>query len=235
MLAMPIDWGSVPDWIVVGTAIAGTAYAGIQLKALKLSDQRAAASHAEQVQIARANLLLEIDATFEGTELYRSRKAIRALRNRAETKVTRGLVRNQTPDALKNEISIEFSHQLDELWKIARTIDEVDVEKPDSKDRIAADRYTELMAVPNWIETIGMLCRRNLLPKEDILDLYDQVVVPTIRNFKNHFEVRRAQGPYLNPRFMENAYWLLAEAEAYKRKREEPVSAPPVESPTKWT
>lgn len=96
------------------------------------------------------------------------------------------------------------------------------------------DHYTEIMALPFWMETVGMLGRRGLLPIDDVLDIYDAVVISTMQNFKKHFDRRRTEGTEPNGRFMENAYWLLDEAIAYKAKRDEPLPARPAKSQTKW-
>ena len=90
------------------------------------------------------------------------------------------------------------------------------------------------MGLVNWMETVGMLCKRNLLPTADILDLYDQVIVPTMANFKNHIEFRRKEEPYANPRFMENAFWLHEQAVAYQAKRDRTIPLDPARSSTKW-
>lgn len=224
---MIVDWGTVPAWAAV--VVAGT---GVVL-ALRQLTLAAGAQH-DQVQIARANLLLSIDKTFESEEIYRSRKAVRSLRNRAEGAVEANNHKDRSPNAKMEAVAVEVSHYLDTLWEQAKAISDEDIEKSDSKSRKAIDQYTEIMALPFWMETIGMLCRRGLLPKDDVLDIYDAVIISTIQNFQRHFDVRRTQGLPQNGRFMENAYWLLDEATAYKRKRDEPMPTRPAKSRTKW-
>lgn len=231
---MALDWGTVPAWLTAGIALLGTILAlrQFQLSTRAKNDQVQAQN--DQVQIARANLLLAIDKVFEGEEIYRSRKAVRSLRNRAEVVADRSNLQNKSPQGKKQAIANEVSHQLDKLWALAKSFDDVDVEDPKSADRIAIDRYSELMALANWIETVGMLCKRNLLPTDDILDLYDQIIIPTMLNFKNHLEARQTEGPYQNRRFMENAFWLYAKAVAYNGMRDQPVDVDPGKTSTRW-
>lgn len=184
-----------------------------------------AAQH--NVEIARATLLLEIDRQFESPDLYKSRKAIRALRHRAQDAIAKRDEKDRSNQNLQRLQMIEMSHQMDQLWAQAKKFDDVDVDNARSPDVIAADRYTELLGLPNWIETIGMLCQRGLLPKDDILNLYDQVIIPTMESIKLHIDERRTEKPYPNPGFMENAYWLCDEAVRYKAEREKPIPAPP--------
>ena len=222
-----MDWGSVPAWAAVCTAVVGSGLATRQL-------QLAARSQEHQVQIARANLLLSIDKNFESDEIYKSRKAIRSLRNRAEKAIEARDKPTIGSENLRDEIAKQFSLGMTKLWDDARSITDGDVDGASSPDIIAIDRYSVLTALPNWIETVGMLCRRNLLPKDDVLDLYDQVVISTMQNFKAHYTVRREQPPYANHRLMENAFWLLEEAIAFKAKRETPLPTSPAQSPTRW-
>jgi hypothetical protein len=223
---MALDWGTVPSWATAITALVG---ATLAIRQLGLARQ----AQEQQVQIARANLILSIDAEFEGSEIYGSRKAIRSLRNRVE-KTVDGSVKDRSPDALRKASAEEFSHQMNELWKKARLI--IEEESGASADQIrdANNQYTELMILPNWIETVAMLCRRNLLPTADVLDIYDQVVITTMSNFKSHIEARRVEGPFQNPRFLENALWLLDEATSYSATQGEPRPTPPKRSNTRW-
>lgn len=235
-------WGTVADWLTFLTA-AGASVAGIrQLVLLRESNINATKSNDAAVEanitainIASAELLLQIDATFEGPEMYRSRTAFRSLRNRAEAAVAKGAKRKLTASELKGAIGAEFSHQMDLMWGKSKKIDDIDLDDPKSDDRVAADRYSELMALPNWIETMGLLCQRNLINTRDFLDLYDSVVIPTLEYLRNHIELRRQDQPHPNPRFLENAYWLYERAKAYKTEKEEPLPTPPERSPVKWT
>ncbi|MFM6950201.1 MAG: hypothetical protein ACKOW1_04155 [Novosphingobium sp.] len=192
-------------------------------------------AQADQVQIARANLMLAIDKSYEDATMLNSRKAVRSLRNRAHATIEKQAHKDKTSDGKRKQIAEEFSAQLDQLWSVARSIRDEDVDVADSKQRIAHDRYSELMCLVNWMETVGMLCKRNLLPTPDILDLYDQVIVPTLTNFKNHVDVRRREEPYPNPRFMENAYWLHEMAVTYQAQRDRTLPLDPAKSPTKWS
>jgi hypothetical protein len=235
-------WGTVADWGILATAILASVAGVRQLKLIHQSNESASKSSAAAaeanimaINIASAELLLQIDATFEGPDMYRSRTAFRSLRNRAEATVEREAKRKLTAQQSREAISAEFSHQMDLMWAESKKIDDVDLDDAKSADRVAADRYSELMALPNWIETMGLLCQRNLINTGDFLNLYDSVVIPTMEYIRNHIEQRRRDLPHPNPRFLENAYWLYESANAFKSEKEEPLPTPPERSPVKWT
>lgn len=227
-----IDWGSVADWVVAATAIIGVKIGIGQLRAVRqaeelsaLANKQSALAHEQSVEIARANLLRQIDSEFESEEMYRSRKAIRAMRNRAEQ-----AVRKQHTTASDERIAtlsaIEFSKQLSELWQEAKDFDDIDVDAPRSQDRIAADRYTEIMRLPNWFETMGLMIRRKLLPENDILEIYDAAINPTMIYMAEHIKKRRGEGPYVNPNFLEHSMWLGEITKAYTDSKKAPVVKP---------
>lgn len=224
-----IDWGSVADWVTAVAAVVGLTFAALQIRALRVAEQQSAAANDASVQIARATLILSIDREYEGETLAASRKALRALRNRAED-----VAASKHPGAshrkLAEEAAQEFTRELTAIWAEARKLNETDVEHSNAADRIAADRYAQIMALPYWIETLGMLCQRELLPTDDILDLYDAVIIPTMRNFRDHIGFRREEPPYPNHRFLENAYWLYDRALEFKQQREQPPLHRPVKA-----
>lgn len=74
-------WGTVPAWLAAAIALFASILAIRQFKLATKAQQ-------DQVQIARANLMLAIDKTFE-SDMLNSRKAVRSLRNRAQTSRTR--------------------------------------------------------------------------------------------------------------------------------------------------
>ena len=224
---MGLDWGNVPGWIAALTAVIA---ATVGLRQFRLATR----AQIDQVQVARAKLLLEIDANYESADIYRSRKAIRSLRNRSEAIVQKSNSKDKSLEGVKKDVCVEFSHQMGELWKLVKDLDDPDVEKQDSAARLASDRYAELMSLPYWIETVGMLCNRNLLPTDDVLDLYDQVIITTMSSFAIHIERRRQEGPFVNPRFLANASWMLEQALVYKSNRDSPPASRPGKSPTRW-
>lgn len=233
---MEFDWGTVPAWIATGTAIIGTGFALRQFKISSLALNLSAQSQQNQVEIARANLLLAIDREFEGAELNQSRKAVRLLRNTIETRVLHDPEGNRSPDLQKGKVARDFSKHLDSLWGKVRS-PELTKSAPSSSQTSnggGIDEYYRLMALPNWIETVGMLCARNLLPKEDVLSLYASVIYVTMFNFKNHVDARRNEQPHPNLRFMDNAYYLYQEAIEFRKIRDEPLPTRPIKSLLPW-
>lgn len=227
---MAIDWSNVPSWIGLGVASVGAFSAVHQLK-LSVRARR------EQVQIARANLLLSIDGDFESPEMYKSRLAVRSLRNRSEENVLNSGQKDRSPEGLTKAIEQEYSHQLNNLWKIAKGIKDTNADDSAvTKTAVeAANEYTEIMALANWIETIGMLCCRNLVYIGDVLELYDVIIINTIRGAKSHIETRRTTPPFINPDWLGNALWILPKAEEHRKRREARSVAIPAPSPTDWS
>lgn len=221
-VAAPEIWGNVADWVVAVTALVGVVIATRQLVALRRAEEQSANAHEQLVEIERANMLRQIDAEFESGEMYRTRKAVRALRNRAER-----VVRRSHGDASEERIAelsaLEFSKQLTTLWHKAKAINDEDVEAPESPDRIAADRYAELMHLPNWLETLGYMVRRGLLPRDDILEIYDGAIVPAMVYFAEHIKKRRDEGPYPNRNFLEHATWLCGETQRFMKEKNAPA------------
>lgn len=232
---MALDWGTVPAQVATATAVVGTFFALRQFRisgeALRISAQ----SQGNQVDIARANLLLAIDREFESAELTKSRKALRMLRNRIEREVLNHPDGDKSPELQKSNIAREFSRHLDKLWgevwiSEATAVDDAN----DSSVGRNIHKYYELMALPNWIETVGMLCTRNLLPKEDVFSLYASVIYVTMFNFQDHIDTRKSDKPHPNRRFMENAHQLYLEAIDYRKRRDEPLPARPEKSRLPW-
>lgn len=136
-----MEWlGTAPAWITALTAVFASRVA---LRQLGMS----ASAQEMQVQIARANLLLSIDREFESEASYASRKACRSLANAAEASALATNPRDRAPDAIRKLVATEFSHQLNELWNVARELQE----KPEGTENApaiaASDRYATLMEI----------------------------------------------------------------------------------------
>lgn len=205
-------WGNVPEWVVAITAFVGVILGIRELMNITKEEQRAAEAQEFQQQIARADLILKIDSQFESPSVVLSRMAFRSMRNRCQKAVdTNGLSNDQA----RSKIAEEFSNRINKIWNTAKEITDNDIEKSDSPAVKAYETHNEIMALPNFFETVGLLCREGLLPKDDILCLYDQAIIPTMTNIMGHIKIRREEVPYANPTYMENAVWLYTEALAY--------------------
>lgn len=206
-----MNWGSVPDWIVAATAIVAAGFGYRQLNAMQRADLRSAEAHEQAVEIERAAMLRAVDAEFESAEMYLSRKALRALRNRVQEKIGADH-KEASEESITKLCAEEFSKQLTELWEIAKQLDAVDIDNNRSKEQVALDRYTEIMRYVNWLETIGYMCKRGLLPTEDILNIYDAAIIPSMLYVAEHIRKRREERPYPNAHFLEFALWLGEQA-----------------------
>ena len=54
------------------------------------------------------------------------------------------------------------------------------------------------MKLPGYVETMGWLWSRHLVSEDDLLDLYDAVIIQVIRMIGPHLEWRRSQRWPLN-------------------------------------
>jgi hypothetical protein len=236
----PDVWGTVADWVVSITAAVGIWFGLKQLNGLKLAQeyaglevQNAAKESAAQVQIARAQLLLEIDREFECELMQSSRTAIRALRNTVLGEIKESGEEGKTRGQQQLKLASGFSQKMNTLWLESKGIDTADV-NANSSDSKHLKKYLELMRLVNWMETVGFLCRRGLLPTADVVELYDAAIAPTMRNMLQHIQHRREEDPYPNPDFHRNAEWLYEKVREYQRKWEEAKAPPPTTSTIEW-
>jgi hypothetical protein len=204
------DWGSAPDWVAAFAICATLVVAWIELRKVGLAN-------AGQEAVARADLMLKIDQIFEGGEMAASRLAVRTLRNQCEF-----LAKEERPGANNKEVLIRsavlFSEQLTKLYQDYKTTDARPKSAAEDLTKVAADesgvRYAELMRLPYWMETVGMLTVKELLRESDVLGLYDAVYVGVLPCFRQHIMDRRDEQPYGNQRFLEYALDMLKRAEA---------------------
>lgn len=202
------EWGTISDIVVAATAVFGVLFGLAQLG-------RIARANISQENIARAELMLEIDAMFEGPDMTQSRLAIRTLRNYCE-KQARAFLRSGANDQEVLERSATlFSEEVTALFQRFNTADHAASEGEAVNEPLDKDgpRYFTLIRLPYWIETVGQLCRRELLPLDDVLDLYDAAIVGIMKCFHQHIMDRRAAPPQRNERFLEQALWLMEQAE----------------------
>jgi hypothetical protein len=217
----PEVWGTFADWVIVATAIAAVVFAKGQL-------ETAGVARRDAIELERANLLLRIDEKFEGTELLDSRKAWVALRDRVESEVRTEHM--HADDSLQaTEAARKLSAALTQMWEA------IGKAGNDSERESATEAYLRLIRLLHWIETVGHLVERNLIPRDDVLDLYDHVVIRTVGYAKAHITYRREIGPVTSKRILEKALWLLDEALRYKAMREEPPVGTPSRTNLPWS
>lgn len=205
--ALGPDWGSIADWVVAITALVGVAFGVVQL--LRITQANRA-----QVGIARAELMLEIDDRFESEHMLHSRIKIQTLRNYSERKA-----RNDHPNVANAEMlkraSEIFSKEITALYNRWKTPDREipqDIAIVDLPDDPDGPIYFMLMRLPYWMETVGQLTRTELLPLDDVLDLYDAVFIGILTCFEQHIDYRRTAAPLRNDKFLENAMWIREKA-----------------------
>jgi hypothetical protein len=207
-----IDVGSVPQWISATAACVAVGVAWFQLRKVSESARR-------QANVVRADLMLKIDQIFEGKEMFESRLAIRTLRNQCE-EVAKGERAGANDREVLDRSAQIFSEQLTKLWLDYKTADSAPTNADADLTRVPKDqagpRYAVLMRLPYWMETVGLLTRKGLLQKDDVLDLYDAVYTGVLTCFEGHMRDRRDEKPMRNEAFLEHATWLLAKAREHR-------------------
>jgi hypothetical protein len=210
-----MDYGSVPNWISAAAACTAVGVAWVQLRKVSQSSQR-------QANVARADLMLKIDQIFEGKDMFESRLAIRTLLNQCEKVAQSERLGANDREVLDRSAQL-FSEQLTKLHIEYKTADKSPDNAQDDLTLVSKDsagpRYATLMRLPYWMETVGLLTRKRLLQKDDVMDLYDAVYIGMLTCFEGHIKDRRDEGPLRNQKFLEHAKWMLAEARQ-RRERE---------------
>ena len=242
-----IDWGSVPDWIVAATAAFGAGFAIRQLDALKKAEQQSALATEQsaiaidaQVQIARATLILEIDERFESAEMLESRIAIRALRNRAVREAEAALRDGANLGEISDKTNELFSGYVTKLWREFRTADAkepaLEATKPeDQLADVAGAQYSRLTLLLGWMETLGRLTEQNLIPADDMFELYDAVFIQVYGMFERHIADRRTEPPHPNDRWLEKAEWFRNHAKIREEELKALSKAASTPSPVSWS
>jgi hypothetical protein len=217
-LACGLAWGTVPDQIVALTAVVSAFLVVSQLTGLRSDRQRAENTmnlqldqFRSEAESARANLLLRIDEQFEGVSVLRSR--VRWLELRAIYR--REHVALEVASGPRDRfVEIAMIGKLDMLW------DRMQGHVRGEHSFPANVRgHNIVMRLPNWIETIGMVARKWLLPVSDVIKLYGSVIETTMKLVSGHIEHRRKDATASITVF-ENALWpyALAKAVAPPRK-----------------
>lgn len=250
-----IDWGTAPAWAGVGIAALGSWLAVRQLSLSTKTQQQqliqlelgrktqenqlaqlalAAAARRDHVEIAQANIILSIDATYESLAMQQSRIAVRTLRHWADQEVNASDKVRRSAERHRELVCAQFSRKMGELWGRVGGFESAAGWLSEGETRAASEVYSEIMRLPNWMETIGRLCRSDLLPTSDVMALYDQVIITTIASFEEHIASRQPDLAFPNRRFLENATWLYQQALLHRAWRDNPVETNPVRSQIKW-
>jgi hypothetical protein len=205
---------------VVLTAAAGVWFGREQLI-------RVAEESRRQGDVARADLMLQIDQIFEGAEVGQSRLEIRTLRNECEAEIKAKPGANMTVSEVISASGPLFSARVTALYLAYKS-----PEKPgttattgDPPHVKAGREYAVLMKLPYWMETVGLLTRKNLLHKDDMLDLYDALFIDTLTCFDEHLDHRRDEDDP-DRRFLENATWFRDEGRRRLARQSVPRRSP---------
>lgn len=174
------DWGTVPDWLVLVTAVIGAVLALRQLG-------KAAEANRDEWRIQQGIQLMQIDDKYEVT-LQESRKAFARLQWRCETAAD-GL---PLPERVSSELTGLFNASR-KRGPFAGTPAEVAAVVAIA-DR-AVDEYFVLMQLPNYLETIGVMTAEGLVSEDTVLKLYGTMLSRVIGNIIPHITHRRQTSP----------------------------------------
>ncbi|WP_373488751.1 hypothetical protein [Blastomonas sp.] len=218
----------LPIWIASVAAVVTSVIAAYQLS-------RISEANVNATKVARASLILEIDAMFEGGDVLESRKVIRTLRNKCvfvaraqiDEEVNQGRVydsqgRKSAEYALSCEI---FSQQLDYLLgryvSVNKRIDPASSRMANDDKSVEADIYSRYMRLPYWLETVAMLTSQGLLPQNEVFELYDELYAGIMPYFLKHIENRRVEGARQNPNFLIFATNMIEPAKQWRQQKRE--------------
>lgn len=179
------DWGSLPDWLVLFTAIIGTLLALRQLAT-------ANASTAAYLRSEQGTQLMAIDNMFEG-ELVASRLALLRLRFGADA-----------GPAFEAEVNRRLAGWYDQARRLG-----TGTATEQAEAEIAVKAYFEVMRLPLFIETIGVLVDQGLVNEAAVLKLYDAAIKNAVELVLPHVRARRRPG---NPEYLLHAERLYDQA-----------------------
>ncbi len=161
-----------------------------------------------QAEVARATLILEIDRDFESDEMQECRLALRALHNELKAYSIKQQP-NCSNETRETHINALFGEYLNKLWadfkQSDREVDEKSIvelvnlhmKKADANPAViqpherAGAHYQRLTRIFGWMERVAFMVHRKLLPKDDIVKLYDAVFVQIVGWVFEHIRTRR--------------------------------------------
>jgi hypothetical protein len=128
----------------------------------------------QRLKIANATLLMELDHRFDSGELAEARKLIMKIAEEIGVAIStaRPLVNDQE--------------------KLQRIIDEWTRRLADMRAN-DGDKYSLLLRLGGFFETVGMMVKREYVSKDDALGLFMGPIVMFGRNFKPHIEERQKE------------------------------------------
>lgn len=209
----PDVWGTVADWVVAGAALASGYFVVTQLELLRAERMSEAAT-------ARADLLFRIDEQFEDGKVFESREAWLALRARY-----RQLFSTAAPHERDRLIQGGIADELNRLWD--------DMQRPSDALSDLVTKYARIMRLPGWIETVGMFAREHLIDPNDVLELYESVILVTMEPIELHLEHRLGLRTASHS-VLENAVWILNRAKQARAAGDDPELKPDRKQGRTW-
>jgi hypothetical protein len=186
----PLEYASwVAQVLVTLIAIAAAVVAWFQLG--EMGDYRK-----QRLRIANATLLLELDHRFDSKELVEARELF-----------------VQTAEEISAAVSGKhpLANEEEKLVKmIADWTERLDALRKDGKDK-----YSQLLRIGGFFETVGMMVKREYVSAQDALGLFRGPILMFGRYFKPHIDSRQNEAGVPKGLF-EHALYLydLAVAEA---------------------
>jgi len=178
-------WIETASWIaqiaVAIVALAGAVVACYQLR--EMADYRR-----QRLRIANATLLMELDQRFDSKEMTEARNLFIEMRESDE----RGYL--WTPSLLNEE------------EKMAKMADEWTKQLSELREK-QKDKYSLLLSLGGFFETVGMMVKRKYISKDDALGLFSGPVIAFGRNFSEHIAARQNEAG-VPPGLFEHALYL---------------------------
>ncbi len=175
--AVTVDWGSVADWLMLAVTGGGAWIAVRNLQVVR--------------RIEQGSQLMQIDDKYEVT-FQSARKALFELYRCEKHRL------KDQPDC-ETRMAQAISTKLDQLLETGSVAGEADEARKKEGAKALAE-YLELMRLPNYLETVGVLHHHGLVEEAALLDLYDIVICRTIGWVLPHVRKRRIDES--NPKYL---------------------------------
>jgi hypothetical protein len=191
-------WVESASWIaqiiIAALAIIAAFVAYRQLK--EMADYRE-----QRLHIANGTLLMELDKRFDSKDLIDARRIFVDMRERIKKEVAaNNLKANEEYRAEK----------IAEVWTV-----ELERLRADTDDD--EDKYSELMSLAGFFETVGVMVKRKYISEQDAIGLFKGPLITFGRNFRKHIELRQKETG-MPPGLLEHALYLYELAESAEKK-----------------
>lgn len=179
---------------MAGAALFAAIIAFSQLKKLNDSNVRLEESNNDYLLVEKSKIVMEIDKRYESDVIINSRTEFSKIWNECE------------------EIVINNNDGLDSA-NIKTKVNELMSGKLNELRRTNQPEYLKTMEIIGLWETVGLMYKMDRLDRVLLMELYDSAIIKSVGGAKIHIKKRQEDPNFRNAKYMENALYLLSEAE----------------------